>query len=79
MKICPACRMGRLRPRSMAYIEWYGKNLLIADRMPVQICDICGERIYDGEAIEHLQRLLWASLPVRSIQTISNRPHNADL
>ena len=79
MKICPTCRLGRLRQRSMAYIEWYGKNLLIADRMPVQICDICGERIYDDEAIEHLQRLLWASPPVPAMQKISSRTHNADL
>lgn len=63
MKICPSCRIGRLRQRSMAYVEWYGKNLLVVDRMPVQICDVCGERAYDDDAMESLQRLLWANTP----------------
>ena len=63
MKTCPSCRIGRLGSRSMAYIEWHGDNLLIANRMPVQVCDICGERLYDDEALENLHRLLWAGLP----------------
>ena len=64
MKICPACRVGRLRQRSMAYIEWHGKNLLVADKMPVQVCDVCAERAYDDEAVETLLRLLWSSPPI---------------
>ena len=72
MKICSSCRVGRLRQRSMAYVEWYGKNLLVVDRMPVQICDICGERAYDNDAMESLQRLLWANMP-DSIKAIPNR------
>lgn len=68
--ICPSCRIGRLQKRSMAYIEWYGKNLLVADRMPVQVCDVCGERDYDTEAIESLQQLLWSSAPTRSTRVI---------
>lgn len=61
MKTCPACQVGRLVQRSMAYIEWYGDNLLVVDRMPVQVCDVCGERDYDDMAIENLQRLLWSN------------------
>jgi hypothetical protein len=44
----------------MAYIEWHGDNLLIANHMPAEVCDVCGERVYDDEAIENLQRLLWS-------------------
>ena len=72
MKTCPSCRVGRLRQRSMAYVEWYGKNLLVVDRMPVQVCDVCGERAYDNDAMESLQRLLWANMP-DSIKAIPNR------
>jgi YgiT-type zinc finger domain-containing protein len=63
MNICPFCRIGRLGKRSMVYLEWHGKNLLIANRMPALVCDVCGERVYDDAAIESLQRLLWARLP----------------
>lgn len=72
MKICPSCRVGRLRQRSMAYVEWYGKNLLIADRMPVHVCDLCGERAYDDDAMESLHRLLWANIP-DSTKVMPNR------
>ncbi|UCC85767.1 MAG: YgiT-type zinc finger protein [Anaerolineales bacterium] len=47
----------------MAYIQWHGEALLVVDRMPAIICDVCGERAYDEQAVEHLQRLLWASVP----------------
>lgn len=72
MKICSSCRIGRLRERSMAYVEWYGKNLLVVDRMPVQVCDVCGERAYDNDAMDSLQRLLWANMP-DSTKAIPNR------
>ncbi len=60
MNLCPSCRIGRLGKRSMAYLEWHGNNLLIANRIPAHVCDVCGERIYDDEAIESLQRLIWS-------------------
>ncbi len=63
MNLCPSCRIGRLGKRSMAYIEWHGRNLLIANRMPAHVCDVCGERIYDDNALENLQRLLWSKPP----------------
>jgi hypothetical protein len=47
----------------MAYVQWHGDALLVVDRMPAIICDVCGERAYDEQAIERLQRLLWAQLP----------------
>ncbi len=72
MNVCPACHVGRLHRRSMAYLEWYGQELLVVDRMPAMVCDVCGERAYDNEAIENLQRLLW-SKPISSVGVISSR------
>ena len=72
MNICPSCRIGRLGKRSMVYIEWYGENLLVTNRMPAHVCDVCGERIYDDEAIENLQRLIW-SKPLKAPSILSNR------
>ena len=60
MNICPSCHMGRLEKRIMAYLQWHDDNLLIANHMPALVCDICGERIYDHDAVESLQQLLWA-------------------
>lgn len=72
MNICPSCHIGRLQRRSMVYLEWHNKQLLIVDRMPAIVCDVCGERIYDHDALEHLQRLLWSSLPTSKTVTSRN-------
>lgn len=63
MSICPVCNTGRLQKRSMAFVEWHGRNLLVVNRMPAMVCDICHERVYDYEAIEILQKLLWSNPP----------------
>ncbi len=60
----------------MAYIEWHHGDLLVVDRMPVEICDICGERDYDDTAIENLQRLLWSnSSKTQARSTAPSRHH----
>jgi YgiT-type zinc finger domain-containing protein len=73
MHICPTCHIGRLVKRSMAYLEWHGKNLLIVDRMPVQVCDVCGDQDYDDDAIEDLHRLLWSPSPQLRAGTLPGR------
>lgn len=47
----------------MVYLQWHDNALLIANRMPAVICDVCGERIYDPDAVESLQQLLWSYPP----------------
>jgi len=47
MIICPHCHTGRLRQREMVYVQWYGDALLVVDRMPAIVCDVCDERAYD--------------------------------
>lgn len=71
MNICPSCRIGRLQRRIMVYLQWHDNNLLIANRMPAVVCDVCGERVYDYEAVECLQQLLW-SYPPNTTRSISS-------
>jgi len=63
ISICPYCHTGRLQRRDMVYVQWHGDALLVVDRMPAIVCDVCGERAYDEQAMEYLQRLLWTSAP----------------
>lgn len=58
--ICPYCHTGRLQQQPMTYIQWHGANLLVVNRMPAIVCDVCGERAYDDRAVEQLQHLLMA-------------------
>jgi YgiT-type zinc finger domain-containing protein len=62
MNICPYCHTGRLQRRNMVYIQWHDDALLVVDRMPAIVCDMCGERAYDEQAVEHLERLLWGQV-----------------
>lgn len=71
MKTCPSCRIGRLRERLMTYLEWHGKSLLVASRMPALVCDVCGEQVYDDHAMDNLQQLLWSE-PLRGTPSVSN-------
>lgn len=72
MSLCPVCQTGRLQKRSMAFVEWHGRHLLVVNRMPAMVCDVCQERVYDYEAIEILQKLLWSQPPNRN-RAISTR------
>jgi len=50
----------------MAYLQWHDDSLLVVNRMPAMVCDVCSERTYEPEAVESLQRLLWAYAPSKS-------------
>lgn len=71
MNICTSCHTGRLQRRSLAYLQWYENGLLVVNRMPAVVCDVCGEHIYDHVAVEHLQQLLW-SYPPDTARTASS-------
>lgn len=70
MNICPFCQAGHLRRRSVAYLQWHDRRLLVVERMPALVCERCSELIYDTDAVERLQQLLWAA-PLRR----PNRSH----
>lgn len=72
MNSCPTCQVGRLQRRNLAYLQWHDKGLLVVNHMPAVVCDVCGEHIYDHDALEHLQRLLWAS-PSESRKTVPSQ------
>ncbi len=82
MNFCPSCHTGRLQKRSMVYLEWYGQKWLIVNKMPGIVCDVCGERAYDRDAVEYLQQLL-SSGPLssrpRSISTRNNQDVNREV
>jgi YgiT-type zinc finger domain-containing protein len=72
MNYCPVCQAGRLQRRKLAYLQWYEDDLLVVNRMPALVCDICGEHTYEYEAVEHLQQLLW-SYPPKARKSAASR------
>jgi YgiT-type zinc finger domain-containing protein len=59
--------MGRLNRRFVTYITWLGDEMITVPDFPAWVCDVCGSRIYDGNAVNRLSLLLSpnAGHPVR--------------
>lgn len=60
MQPCPNCQVGRMFIRKIPYVQWYDADHIVVDRIPAIICDNCGEKSYDTQAIDHLHRLIWS-------------------
>jgi len=72
MQICPECHIGKITLRKVPYIQWYDAGSIIVDRIPALICENCGEKSYDIQALENLHRLLW-SRPDGRISSLRSR------
>lgn len=73
MSLCPSCQAGRLQRRGLTYLQWYNDNLLIVNRVPAIVCEICGDHVYEADAVEHLQQLLWSHLPEKRRHSPKNK------
>ncbi len=59
MKVCPFCHIGRICRTFLTYTEWYDEQLVVIPNTPAQICDHCGEKVFDPAVLERLESLLW--------------------
>lgn len=55
---CPNCAGGRKRLRSATLMTWLGDDLITVPNFPAWICDLCGHRNYDTQALAQLSLLL---------------------
>jgi YgiT-type zinc finger domain-containing protein len=55
---CNECHAGMMRPRLVTYFTWMGSELISAPNFPAWICDVCGRREYDEQAVSWLSMLL---------------------
>lgn len=44
--------------RYVTYFTWLGEELVTVPDFPAWICDVCGRREYDPQALNHLSLLL---------------------
>lgn len=73
---CDVCHIGILQPRRVTYASRLGDQLLMLPDIHVYICDVCGESLYDPEAMARIEMLLGvdmaSSAPSRRIGTTSD-------
>ncbi len=55
---CTECSAGIMHPRLITYFTWLGEELITVPHFPAWICDMCGRREYDEQAISWLTMLL---------------------
>lgn len=55
---CRECAFGRLHRKYVTYFTWMGEELITVPDFPALVCDSCGWRQYDGNAVNRLAVLL---------------------
>jgi YgiT-type zinc finger domain-containing protein len=56
--ICPECPAGLMRMHYITYFTWLNQELVTVPNFPAWICDICGRREFDLNAITWLNTIL---------------------
>ncbi len=55
---CQKCQGGRKHLQTVTLMTWLGDDLITVPDFPAWICDLCGHRLYDSEALAQLSLLL---------------------
>jgi len=55
---CPECHAGHMRVEYITYFTWLAGELITVPDFPAWVCDVCGRRDYDGQAVSRLNILL---------------------
>jgi YgiT-type zinc finger domain-containing protein len=66
--LCTECQTGVLRLEYITYFTWLNEELVTVPNFPAWVCDVCGKREYDGQAVTWLNTLL-------SHEMGGHRPH----
>ena len=55
---CPECQGGRMHRKAVTYMTYIGDELISVPNFPAWVCDVCGRREYDNQALNQLSLLL---------------------
>jgi len=55
---CPECQGGRMQHQAVTYMTYIGEELISVPNFPAWVCDVCGRREYDNQALNQLSLLL---------------------
>lgn len=55
---CSECSIGMMHKARVTYFTWLADEMITVPDFPAWICDVCGKREYDVEALNNLALLL---------------------
>lgn len=73
MKLCNQCGIGRSRPVRALYLSSMAGQVVIVPDAPAELCDVCGEILYDHKFVRHLDHLIVHSTGSDKQATASQR------
>ena len=84
---CSECNIGQMHKTSMTYFTWLNGEMITVPDFPAWVCDICGKREYDHEAIDQLAMLLNPSSEMhharihsaRQTEQVRNKQHTSPI
>lgn len=56
--LCPECPAGIMRLNYITYYTWLNDELITVPNFPAWVCDVCGRREFDPQAVAWLNALL---------------------
>lgn len=54
---CSECNIGQMHKTTVTYFTWLHGELITVPDFPAWVCDICGKREYDHEAVNQINIL----------------------
>lgn len=55
---CIECQAGQMRREYITYYTWLAEELITVPGFPAWVCDVCGRREYDNQALNQLSLIL---------------------
>ena len=55
---CSECQAGMMHLQHITYFTWLDEELVTVPNFPAWVCDMCGRREYDAQAISWLTTIL---------------------
>ena len=80
MDHCPHCHAGALRRRPVLYAAWHSmsgesaEQFVFVPNVPAWLCDVCGAKIFDADAMAWLAPLLGPAIDVDGHTPASPNP-----
>jgi YgiT-type zinc finger domain-containing protein len=71
---CPKCQVGIMDLEYVTYLTFRGGEMITVPNFPAWICDVCGRRAYDPDAVSWLNILLSAKPGRRATKSGGSRP-----
>jgi len=56
--VCTECSAGHMHREYITYLTWLADELVTVPDFPAWVCDMCGRREYDGNALNKLALIL---------------------